>query len=211
MDLLLDEVEVRILGCLIEKQLATPEYYPLSLNALVNACNQKTNREPVTNYEEEQILSALDHLVEKKVVNCSMVGRVPKYEELFLGAYNMVPKEGALLGVLLLRGPQTMGELRSRAARMAEFESVEAVQETLNTLSEWAMAYRLERRPGHKESRYIHLLSGPVDESMEAATQTAPVFQKADRLAELENDVEKIKHALNTLKEEFDNFKKMLE
>ena len=116
-----------------------------------------------------------------------------------------------MLCVLLLRGPQTIGELRSRTARMAEFESVEAVQETLNTLCEWSMAFRLERLPGHKESRFIHLLSGPVDESMESTTQTVPASQKADRLAALEMEVEKIKLSLTTIKEEFDDLKKMFE
>ena len=161
MDIQIDEREARVLGCLMEKQLATPEYYPLSLNALTNACNQKSNRDPVVAWDESGVEAIAEGLIQKKMVNKSLVGRVPKYEELFTGGRNLVPREAAVLCELLLRGPQTPGELRSRATRLAHFDNVEEVLATLANLESWNLALRLARLPGHKESRYAQLLSGP--------------------------------------------------
>lgn len=155
---LLTDVEIRILGSLMEKALSTPDYYPLSLNALTNACNQKSSRDPVVVYDEGDVQSVLEALEEKKLVNRSGVGRVPKYEELLSPTYDLVPRETAVLCVLMLRGPQTVGELRSRTGRLATFENLEAVTEILEKLVDWGLAQQLDRLPGRKESRYDHLL-----------------------------------------------------
>lgn len=214
MELVLDEKETRVIGCLIEKQLATPEYYPLSLNALTNACNQKTNRDPVTNYDEQTMETVLDGLAQKKLIHKSVVGRVPKYEELLVRARNFVPREAALLCELLLRGPQTAGELCSRAARLAAFENIEAVLETLGLLEEWGLIERLARLPGHKEPRYGHLLGGAPQSgdmaqaaaSSEEAEPTAP-----QRLAILEQELAALKEQFTALKDQFETFKRQFE
>ncbi|MBR9982901.1 MAG: DUF480 domain-containing protein [Desulfatitalea sp.] len=214
MELVLDDKEIRVIGCLIEKQLATPEYYPLSLNALTNACNQKTNRDPVTDYDEQTMETVLDGLVQKKLINKSVVGRVPKYEELLVRARNFVPREAALLCELLLRGPQTAGELRNRASRLAAFESIEAVLDTLGRLEEWGLIERLARLPGHKEPRYGHLLGGapPTGDVAEPAAppeKTDPA--ESQRLALVEQELATLKEQFNALKDQFENFKRQFE
>jgi len=205
----LDEKQVRVLGSLMEKQLATPEYYPLSLNALTNACNQKTNRNPVTSYDEATVASVLDGLIESKLVNKSVVGRVPKYEELFTGKHNMVPRETAVICILLLRGPQTAGEIRSRTTRLFDFPTIEALGETLNQLEEWAMVQRLERLPGHKESRYAQLLGGSPVDTGASETVTEPEAEPVDdgRMAQLEEEVASLRQELEQLKEALAEFK----
>ena len=212
MESTLNEREIRVLGCLLEKQLATPEYYPLSLNALTNACNQKTNREPVTDYDEGTVEAILDGLIQKKLVNRSMVGRVPKYEELFLSAHHMVPKEAAVLCVLLLRGPQTVGEIRGRTSRLFVFDNIEAVQETLTTMQEWGMVERLPRLPGHKESRFAHLLGGPTAPSTAAflEVQAPSVPDDSARLDDMEREIGNLKKDLAALKHAFEEFKRQL-
>ncbi len=209
MTIQLDEKEVRVLGCLMEKQLATPEYYPLSLNALTNACNQKTNRNPVTDYDEATVSAVLDGLIESKLVNKSVVGRVPKYEELFTGKHSMVPRETAVICVLLLRGPQTVGEIRTRSTRLFDFPTIEAVGETLSQLEEWGMARRLERLPGHKESRYGHLLAGSQADVEAPVPATPPAAEPMDdeRMAQLEEAVAGLRQELEQLKEELAQFK----
>ncbi|KJS28414.1 MAG: hypothetical protein VR64_24725 [Desulfatitalea sp. BRH_c12] len=212
-EMILDEKEARVIGSLIEKQLSTPEYYPLSLNALTNACNQKSNREPVVAYDEATVETILEGLIAKKRVNKSMVGRVPKFEELFIREHNLVPREAAILCVLLLRGPQTVGEIRSRTFRLFDFGSAEAVLETLNNLQNWGMVMRLARMPGHKESRYCHLFSGRPDISPEepvaAAQAEAPVAPA--RMAAVEQEIAALKEEVAALKAVFDQFRKQFE
>src|SRR5487761_478251 len=178
MDILLSDVETRVLGSLVEKELTTPEYYPLSLNALVNACNQKSNRDPVMSLEEEDVREALRALDKKGLAGPAdnMVSRVSKYEHRLQEAYNFTRHEIAILSELLLRGPQTPGELRSRADRMHKFDDLGIVQSTLQRLMkrEPPLVKMLPRQPGTKEARYAHLLSGDVAfEEPELATEAA--------------------------------------
>ncbi|MDA8137065.1 MAG: YceH family protein [Desulfobacteraceae bacterium] len=213
MDIILDAHEARVIGCLMEKQMATPEYYPLSLNALTNACNQKTNRDPVTNYSEIALEEVLNGLIQKKLVNKSVVGRVPKFEELLVRQRNFVPKEAAIVCELLLRGPQTAGELRSRTQRLFAFDSLESVLETLAQLEEMGLVQRLARLPGHKESRYGHLLSGPIAAEPERLTEPAPPSERIDgqRLERLEQELAAMKEELAALRGQFEIFKKQFE
>jgi uncharacterized protein YceH (UPF0502 family) len=210
MEIRIDEKEARVIGCLIEKQLATPEYYPLSLNALTNACNQKSNRDPVVEWDETIVEAIADGLIQKKLAHKSMVGRVPKYEELFVGKHNLVPREAAIVCELLLRGAQTSGELRGRTARLCHFASLEEVLETLNNLESWGMAQRQARLPGHKESRYAHLLSGPLSDTQEAPPRsdrpTPPA--EASRLEALENEIKALKAEVQVLRNDLETFKK---
>ena len=165
--LLLSEVETQVLGSLVEKELTTPEYYPLSLNALVNACNQKSNRDPMMNLDEEAVHDALRALEKTGLAGPAdnMVSRVSKYEHRLQEAYNFTRHETALLAELLLRGPQTPGELRSRADRMHKFDDLGIVMSTLQRLMkrEPPLVKVLPRQPGTKEARYAHLLSGDVE------------------------------------------------
>src|ERR1700734_1607741 len=162
MNLLLIEIEVRVLGSLIEKDITTPDYYPLSLNALVNACNQKNNREPVTYFDEQTVREALSTLQEKRLAGPAggADSRVTKYEHRLQEVFNFDRRETAVLCVLLLRGPQTPGELRRRTERMFRFEALDDVQSTLQKLMhrDPALVKVLARQPGTKEARYTHLL-----------------------------------------------------
>ena len=213
MDKSITSQEVRVLGCLMEKALATPEYYPLSLNALTNACNQKSNRDPVVNWDEQAVEDAVDDLEKLGLVNRSTVGRVPKYEELFTRQHNMVASEAAVLCVLLLRGPQTPGAIRSRTERMHAFESLDELQETLDRLCEWGHVRRLERLPGHKECRYVHLLSGGSDDETDSAETPDPVVssEDTDRLVRMEAEIQSLKEDLADLRSEFESFRKQFE
>src|SRR5262249_15417327 len=173
MDIDLTAHEARVIGCLIEKQITTPDQYPLSLNALTNACNQKTNREPVMELTETQVQAAVDTLMRKYLVSDKSAGyggRVTKYQHRFcntqFGSLKFSPQELGIIDVLLLRGPQTPGELRQRTQRLCEFPDTETVEKTLEGLmrrEDGPFAVRLPRAPGSRESRYMHLLSGPVD------------------------------------------------
>src|SRR6266478_7741794 len=169
MDILLNEMEARVLGSLIEKELTTPAYYPLSLNALVNACNQKSNRDPYMNLDEDAVREALRSLNQKELAGPAdnMESRVKKYEHRLQEAFNFTRHEIAILCELLLRGPQTPGELRGRAERMHRFEALQDVQSALQKLMqrEPALVKVLPRQPGTKESRYAHLLAGDVVEA----------------------------------------------
>jgi uncharacterized protein YceH (UPF0502 family) len=216
--ILLDEVETRVLGALVEKELTTPEYYPLSLNALVNACNQKSNRDPVMNLDEESVREALRTLEKKGLAGPAdnMVSRVSKYEHRLQEAYNFTRHETAILAELLLRGPQTPGELRSRADRMHKFDDLGIVQSTLQRLMkrEPPLVKVLPRQPGTKEARYAHLMSGDVE--LPAADLTASGAatggaSSSDRTARLEDQVETLQSDIADLKQQFAAFRKQFE
>ena len=213
MDILLTDDEIRVLGCLMEKEMATPDYYPLSLNALTNACNQKSNRNPVVSYDEATVVSALNGLRERKLARQSNIGRVPKYEQIFSKDLNLLPREKAIICILLVRGPQTIGEIRSRTERMYAFQSIDEVQETLSNLEETGgLLSKLPRQPGRKESRYAHLLSGePQEMIVESAPRpeaaTVIVRKEHKRIEELQEQIDKLRQELQTLQLEFVNFK----
>jgi uncharacterized protein YceH (UPF0502 family) len=213
MDLVLDAMEIRVLGSLIEKELATPEYYPLTLNALTNACNQKSNRDPVVAYDEASVASAAARLVEKGLVWESGVSRVPKYEERFTHERSLVPRESAVLCVLLLRGPQTVGEIRGRTARLYDFANLEEVQAALDNLVEWGYAQQLARMPGHKESRYRDLLRGEVEAPKGPADLKLPDIPPIEivRIEKVEAAVERMQKEIEDLKTAFETFKKQFD
>ncbi len=207
----LTDIEIRVLGSLMEKSMATPEYYPLSLNGLVNACNQKSSRQPVVAYDEATVETALAGLKDKQLVWQSTATRVARFEEGFCKARNLINREAALLAVLMLRGPQTPGELRGRAERLHAFASLDEVQETLTGLTEAGLATRLARQPGSKEARYAHLLGGEAPAGNEEDAQPAavrnPASPPADRLAELEAEVAALREELARLRAEFHAFR----
>jgi len=215
--LVLNPAEARVLGALVEKDITTPDYYPLSLNALVNACNQKNNREPVTSYDEETVRLALRNLSEKRLAGMASGadGRVTKYEHRLQEAYNFTRPETAILCVLLLRGPQTPGELRGRTERMHRFEDLDEVLSGLQQLMrrEPPLAKALGRRPGTKEIRYAHLLSGDV-EAWEPSAETHAVTQDSadgDRIGQLEAQVATLQAEVAELKQQMAEFKKQFE
>jgi len=204
----LDAAEARVLGSLLEKEIATPEYYPLSLNALVNACNQKSNRDPVVSYDEDTVEQALEEL-RKKGLALRITGRdsrVPKHEQRFTEKFNLGRREAAVVCVLLLRGPQTVGELRGRTERLYTFDDLEGVAGTLDRLAEMEFVKQLPRQPGFKEQRYAELLSSRVE--VAAEVETAPASERAtpdrDRIAALEA-------GLAELRREFEEFRKSFE
>lgn len=219
MDQILTTTEVRVLGSLIEKELTTPEYYPLTLNALTNACNQISNRDPVVSYDDKTVARALESLREKKLAwMVTGVGRVPKYEHRFNEALQLAEQEVAVLCVLMLRGPQTVGEIRGRTGRLYEFKELEEVELTLQALmaAQPPLVTRLPRQPGTKESRYAHLLAGEVQvEGREVAPRLEPatieVRQENERLVNLEGHVAELQADLETLKQQFLEFKKQFE
>jgi len=218
MEIILTENEVRVLGSLIEKDITTPEYYPLSLNALVNACNQKTNREPVMQLDEDVVRVALERLQQQRMARPARGAdsRVTKYEQRLQEVFNFTRPEIAVLCVLLLRGPQTPGELRGRAERMHRFEALDDVQSALQKLMqrEPPLAKLLPRQPGMKESRYAHLFAGDVVEA-EAPVQggTAVERNPADkqRIAGLEEEVADLRREVGELKDQLERFKKQFE
>jgi len=214
MDILLNDIEARVLGSLMEKGMTTPEYYPLSLNALKNACNQKSNREPVVDYDETTVVRALDSLRTKQLVVLSTSSRVPKYAEIFTGNRKMVTREAALLMVLLLRGPQTLGELRNRTERAYKFQDLEDVETTLEELCSIGYITRLPRMAGRKEPRYAHLLSGEVNiEAVSPAPEPATIAVRAEneRIAALEEELQQLRHDFNALQAEFEKFRQEFE
>ena len=213
----LTPAEARVLGALMEKEITTPEYYPMSLNALINACNQRSNREPVMDLDEEAVRQALHGLEDDRLAGRarSADGRVTKYEHWLGEAFNFSRAETALICVLLLRGPQTPGELRGRTERMHRFEEIGDVLAGLQKLMEREppLAVMLPRQPGTKESRYAHLLSGPV-ESVAIASPAAPVYASSyssdatdadGRIALLEATVAQLRSDLEELKKRFDD------
>ena len=205
MDLLLTEIEARVLGALVEKDITTPDYYPLSLNALVNACNQKNNREPVMHLGEDAVRQALDALQQNNLAGpaSGADSRVTKYEHRLQEAFNFTRGETAILCVLLLRGPQTPGELRGRTERMHRFEALDEVQSTLQRLIERdpPLVKMLPRQPGTKESRYAHLLSGDV-ESWELAASAPAASSEPDRLARLEEELASLRNEVAELRQQ---------
>jgi uncharacterized protein YceH (UPF0502 family) len=208
----LSDVEVRVLGALIEKDITTPDYYPLSLNALVNACNQKNNRDPVMALEEDAVRAALESLQRQRLAGpaSGADGRVTKYEHRLQEVYNFDRREIAILCVLLLRGAQTPGELRGRAERMYRFEELEDVLATIDKLSqrESALVAVLPRQPGTKESRYMQLFSGeaPVGEVMPRAASGS-----GDRIVQLEGEVAELRREVSEMREAWADFRKQFE
>jgi uncharacterized protein len=193
-----DAVEIRVLGCLIEKQRTTPDAYPLSLNSLRLACNQSTNRDPVVDYDESQIRAALDRLSTRGWVRLASGpgSRAAKYRHLLDQALGLSDDELSVLGVLMLRGPQTVGELKQRTDRLQTFATLEAVAETLDRLAERELAARVHRRPGQKEDRYMQLLGGA--EEVPAALQP-PVAPLGDRLDRIEERLERLERQFDEL------------
>src|SRR5436190_14332841 len=212
MEIYLDEIELRVLGSLIEKEITTPDYYPLSLNALLNACNQKSNRDPVMSLGEDEVRQGLESLREKRLARevSSFDSRVPKYAHQLSEVFNFDRREIAVLCVLLLRGPQTPGELRSRTDRMYRFEALDDVQSTLQRLSERnpALVSVLPRQPGTKESRYTHLFSGEAPYIPEApGTQPARFTGSPDqRIVTLETEVASLKEEVSELRRQLSEF-----
>ena len=202
MTLALNPESARVLGCLIEKEITTPEYYPLSLNALINACNQKSNREPEMKLDEDTVRLALRNLTDKGLARTAHAeGRVPKYEHDVNNALQLSRREVAILCELLVRGPQTPGELRSRAERMYKFESLDDVNASLQRLIERdpPLVVVLPRQPGTKEARYAHTLL-PIDIQPVHETPVARVSGYEDRLATLEHQVQELREEIASLK-----------
>jgi len=212
----LTDVEVRVLGSLIEKDITTPDYYPLSLNALVNACNQKNNRDPVMTLEDDSVSHALATLQEKRLAGpaSGADSRVTKYEHRLQEVFNFDRREIAILCVLLLRGPQTPGELRSRTERMYRFEALDDIVSTLDRLGQRQppLAAILPRQPGTKESRYLQLFSGDAPPA-EAHPVRAPARSSPDddRLGHLENEVLELKREVVEMQQQLAAFRKQFE
>jgi uncharacterized protein YceH (UPF0502 family) len=215
----LNEYELRALGAMVEKHIATPDYYPMTLNALVNACNQKNHRDPVVSYDETIVAKALDSLREKNLayVFHGSEARAPKYGHLFPKAFDLSEAETPLMCVLILRGPQTSGELRSRTQHLRSFGSLAEVETLLQGLSlrEEPLIVKLPRQPGSRESRFAHLLGGPVEmEQSEAPPHLAPsVLQRHsenDKIAKLEEEIASLRMELSDLKQQFAELKREL-
>ena len=209
----LDAVEARVLGALVEKEITTPEYYPLTLNALVNACNQKSNREPVVSYDDDTVADALASLREKKL-SFSLTGagmRVPKYGHRMVETMNLGRREVAILCELLNRGPQTVGELRTRSERMHKFSDLDEVESCLRGLAEREPPFvmRLERQAGMKEPRWAHLFSGEVHELQAAAAVSEPI--RGDRVNSLEYELSQLRDRVQFLEQQFHDFQKKFE
>ncbi|HEY4931231.1 MAG TPA: YceH family protein [Terriglobales bacterium] len=218
MDIKLSDVEARVLGALLEKDITTPDYYPLSLNALVNACNQKNNREPVMNLDEGAVRDGLNGLHDDGLAGpaSGADSRVTKYEHRLQETFNFTRGETAVLCVLLLRGPQTPGELRGRTERMHHFEDLDAVQFSLQKLMqrEPPLAAVLPRQPGTKESRYAHLLSGEVEAGeMLVVRAASPSSTPGDdeRVSRLEAAVAALQSEVGELKQQLAEFRKQFE
>lgn len=219
MNATLNEYELRALGAMVEKHIATPDYYPMTLNALVNACNQKNHRDPVVSYDETIVAKALDGLREKNLayVFHGSEARAPKYGHLFPKAFDLSDAETPLMCVLILRGPQTSGELRSRTQHLRGFGSLAEVETLLQGLSlrEEPLIVKLPRQPGSRESRFAHLLGGPVEmEQSEAPPHLAPsVLQRHsenDKIAKLEEEIASLRMELSDLKQQFAELKREL-
>lgn len=219
---LLNEIEVRVVGSLIEKQLTTPEYYPLTLNSLMHACNQISNRDPVVAFDEKMVAQALESLREKNLayVFYGSDSRVPKYKHVMPEIFHLSQPEVAVLCVLMLRGPQTVGELRGRTGRMYEFKDLEEVESTLEKLisrEDEPLVAKLPRQAGKKDSRYTHLLAGEVavEEQLARAPRVEPVVMEVraenEKLSRLESEVQQLRAEVSDLQQRFDEFKKQFE
>ncbi len=221
MQKLLNEVDARVLASLAEKQVTTPEYYPLTLNALTLACNQKNNRNPVASYDDETVAHALESLREKNLVYVfyGSSSRAPKYKQMMTEIFALSPQELALMCVLILRGPQTVGELRGRTDRLYDFTGLDEVEETLNSLAAkepQPLIAKLPRQPGQKEVRYAHLLFGEVKIDHESEIKDAEIGAAKDRMrtdrhSRLEYELETLRAQVESLQQEFEQFKKQFE
>lgn len=212
----LNEIEVRVLGSLVEKQLTTPEYYPLTMNALTAACNQKSNRDPVAAYSETEILRAIDSLREKNLVYLyyGSTSRAVKYKHMLPGVFHLDDAEVAIMAVLMLRGQQTLGEIRERTGRLFEFSGIGEVNEKLDGLMtrDDPMVVKLERQPGHKEARYAHLLSGETAASAPSPKRERQTTGEADeRIVQLETEIAALRSDLSSFRETFDEFRKQFD
>jgi len=214
----LSEIECRIVGALIEKQLTTPEYYPLTLNALTAACNQKNNRDPVVSYDEKTVAAALEELRDRNLIYVfyGSTSRVPKYKHMMPSYYELEPPDVAVMCVMMLRGPQTLGELRERTGRLHQFSGLGEVQETLDSLMrrEDPLVMKLERQAGQKEARFAHLLSGEIDVEAFAAAQVSRVSRSSPdpgRIEKLEDEVAGLRADIEGLKQAFQEFQKQFE
>lgn len=214
----MNDVEIRVLGSLVEKEITTPDYYPLSLNALINACNQKSNRDPLMTLDEAGVSEALRTLNKKGMAGPAdgFDNRVTKYEHRLQEVFNFTRPETAILCELLLRGPQTPGELRSRAERMHRFDDRSEVQSTLQRLINYEppLVKMLPRPPGTKEVRYVHLLSGDVEAPEPQPPREAAVINRsgnAEQIAHLEDEVAGLQREVADLKQQLADFRKQFE
>jgi uncharacterized protein YceH (UPF0502 family) len=215
MEMILNDTETRVLGCLIEKEMTTPEYYPLSLNSLTTACNQKSNRDPVMGLDEASVAAALDSLRFKQLaVVAADGGRVVKYRHLLAEKLGLLPPELALVGELMLRGPQTLGELRTRAERMHHFPDLAGVEAVLRELMERGepLVTRLARQAGRKEARYAHLFGPDInsgsDEKTPAEERPCGVMTaEGDRISRLEDEVASLREEVAALRRVVEEFK----
>ena len=220
----LNAAEIRLLGSLIEKAVTTPDYYPLTLNALTNACNQLTNRDPVVAFDDTTVVRALDGLREKRLatVFAGAESRVAKYKHTLTDALLLTPAEVALLCVLMLRGPQTVGELRTRTERLFVFDTLTEVEEALNALAgrqPQPLVAKLPRQPGTKESRFAQLFSGPLETHAPTPVESGPrpepatlaVRAENERIARLELEVSGLRAELTDLQAKFAEFRKQFE
>lgn len=205
----LDDAELRVLGSMMEKSRTTPDYYPMTVNSLVAACNQKTSRKPVVSYDDETVINTLNTLKRRGLISTATGGtdRVVKYKHNFAIVFPVIPSEVAIICLLILRGPQTPGELNTNSGRLYEFDSIEDVQEVLDKLSSGDIPYvkQLPRRPGQKEVRYVHLLGG-TDWSDDSFASDSPPRSSG----ELEARLSKVETELAELKEAFDKLMKEL-
>lgn len=210
---ILNAEELRVLGSLLEKSKTTPEYYPMTLNSLQTACNQKTSRKPVVSYDEGTVIQTLDSLRKRGLVSTVVGGgsRVTKYKHNLAIQFPLIPQDLAVLCLLILRGPLTAGEINSNAGRLFDFESIEEVQEVLNRLNEQEPPYvkLLPKRPGQKESRYVHLL-GEVNEEDYDLSNPMSDHQSGSKIQILEERVQTLEEQLATLREEFDKLMEQL-
>jgi hypothetical protein len=210
----LTAIEARVIGCLIEKEVTTPDQYPLSLNALTNACNQKSNREPVMSLSEADVLDAVDALIERRLVSdeSSFNSRVSKYQHRFcnteFGDLKLTEQEKGIVCCMLLRGAQTPGEIRTRTNRLATFNDVKEVENVLEYLAndeKGPLVVKLPREAGKRESRYMHLFCGEVDVSELAVATTAPSSAVSERITQLEQEVAELREELAALKEQVES------
>lgn len=218
MSYVLDAVETRVLGALVEKEITTPDYYPLSLHALINACNQKSNRDPVMELDEAAVRTALRSLDDKALARSRVAGdsRVAKYEHQLQEAFNFTRPETAILSELMLRGPQTPGELRGRASRLYPFEDLSVAHSALQKLMQRdpPLVKLLARQPGTKEARYAQLLSGDVIEPAPTPSERprlASQSPETDRISGLEDEIGSLKGEIADLKRQFAEFRKQFE
>jgi uncharacterized protein YceH (UPF0502 family) len=219
MNIHLSALEARVIGCLIEKAITTPDQYPLSLNALTNACNQKSNRDPVLDLEERTVQETLDSLVKKHLVleKSGFGSRVQKYQHRFcntgVGTLEFTPQQTAILCELLVRGPQTPGELRTRASRLAEVHDVSEIESALEDLAtrpDGPFVVRLPREAGRRDARYAHLFSGEVEVPAEAAPEQSRAAPAAEPRSSLQTRVEQLEQQVAELRSELDALKTQL-